>query len=567
MSRMQVSLVLFWFLSLPVLCWNQTLNQSTKSLAAFAGDRRLSSADPEVKLGDRLFFETRFAEYFYEHHNGDVNAPLAVGDPIVKEVLISPNESLRGPFRGQSMSCRQCHLGDDFIGEYPLAGRTYCDFSRRSAIPARHSERATTARNSPLMPDLGLARDVPVLFHFDGEFATVEDLVTSTLTGANFGWRPDETNIAASHIGNIIRRDNGINPRFVVNQNGDGIPYRVALLGTDPNVPIELRIPAEYQLDVESASDGQVLYAVGKLIHAYMDSLRFGTDNTFRTSVSPYDLFLKKNSLPNEPKVGESASAYADRLLKQINKMKSYAWVAPDDATFVLHAQRYQFGPSELRGLRIFFRQQAWARQHTGNCITCHSPPQFTDHRFHNTGASQMEYDSIFGKGTFAALRVPSLAERNANFEKYLPPSATHPRANARFRAAPTAEKPGYVDVGVWNILGNPDLPKPQQALLSILCTQRGISDHPCTQELVLPLTIAYFKTPSLRDLGQSSPYLHTGALDTIEDVVRFYIVTSHMARIGTLRNASPELSGVHIDNTDLDSLILFLKSLNEDYH
>ena len=34
---------------------------------------------------------------------------------------------------------------------------------------------------------------------------------------------------------------------------------------------------------------------------------------------------------------------------------------------------------------------------------------------------------------------------------------------------------------------------------------------------VALPLTIALFKTPNLRDLGSSQPYLHTGRMNTIE--------------------------------------------------
>ena len=32
---------------------------------------------------------------------------------------------------------------------------------------------------------------------------------------------------------------------------------------------------------------------------------------------------------------------------------------------------------------------------------------------------------------------------------------------------------------------------------------------------------VALFKTPGLRDLGHSGPYLHDGSADTLEDVVR----------------------------------------------
>ena len=31
------------------------------------------------------------------------------------------------------------------------------------------------------------------------------------------------------------------------------------------------------------------------------------------------------------------------------------------------------------------------------------------------------------------------------------------------------------------------------------------------------------FKTPSLRDLALTAPYMHDGSIDTVEDVVEFY--------------------------------------------
>src|SRR5437868_12572635 len=47
---------------------------------------RLSSAYGEVNVGDRLFFETRFAQYFFAHCGGDINAPLEQGDRLVDVV-------------------------------------------------------------------------------------------------------------------------------------------------------------------------------------------------------------------------------------------------------------------------------------------------------------------------------------------------------------------------------------------------------------------------------------------------------------------------------------------------
>jgi hypothetical protein len=38
---------------------------------------------PQVAIGERLFLETRFAQYFQANSGADVKAPLAAGDPVV----------------------------------------------------------------------------------------------------------------------------------------------------------------------------------------------------------------------------------------------------------------------------------------------------------------------------------------------------------------------------------------------------------------------------------------------------------------------------------------------------
>lgn len=530
--------------------------------------RQISPADPRARLGDRLFFEARFSQFYFGRCGNDVNRALGGGAAEVDEVEVISRTSLPGPFRGQGINCRQCHLGDDFLPDRPLAGRTYVDFSRRSRVPSRNDGVSRAARNAPSMVDLGLPRPGPFLFHLDGEFVSLEDLTTETLTGRNLGWLPQERATAAAHIARVIRDDNGVNPRHFKYVDGSGIPYRVALLGVDSRIPEPLRLPAEYRLDVAKAGDSEVLAAVARLIDAYTRSLRFGNSNTLRESTSPYDLFLVKNALPTEPMAGESARQYAERLLGLIQQRTSLAWVVPPrDGRFELHRQRYEFGPTELQGLHTFFsRGGASQAIHVGNCVSCHTPPRFTDYSLHNNGVSQAEYDAIFGTGAFAALPVPGLAARARHFEDFLPASPTHPLAFGRFRAAPSAANPGYTDLGAWNVFANPDMPKPQAALKEIFCGPGGPVKGECKPEAVLPLTIAYFKTASVRDLGQSDPYFHSGALDTLEDVVKFYIKTSDLARKGKLRNGSPEISAIRIDATDIVPLTAFLRSLNEDY-
>ncbi len=55
----------------------------------------------EQNIGERIFVDTRFAEYFAANMT-DVNPPLAVGDPVVATVQ-TPNGLLPGPV------CRAIH--------------------------------------------------------------------------------------------------------------------------------------------------------------------------------------------------------------------------------------------------------------------------------------------------------------------------------------------------------------------------------------------------------------------------------------------------------------------------
>ena len=532
--------------------------------------RRLSSIAPEVLLGDRLFFETRFAQYFFAHNNGDVNAPLETGDPVVDHVLRPGRAALDGPFRGRSMSCRHCHLGDDFIRTQSQAQRTYVDFIARSPIPQRGDGLTHTVRNSPTMVDFGLPREVPRVFHLDAEFASAEDLVIETLVGRNMGWQFDERAVAIAHIARVIREDRGTNPRHVKTLDDEGIPYRVVMAGNDSSLPEYLKIPDEFRLDVQSASHTEILQAIARLIHAYMDSIRFGVEDTHRETGSPYDLFLVKNQLPTKPDEGESSRTYARRLSKLLQQRTQFKWVVPaQDGRFELHAQPFQFGEAELKGLKLFLSEPQGTdrKERIGNCIACHAPPQFTDHRLHNTGVSQADYDALFGSGSFAALEIPGLAERNRRPDSYLPASAQHPGAQSRFRSAPSRDHPGFADLGVWNVFANPDFPKPQNALSQMLCDSDVSRARGCTPAALLLSTVARFKTPSIRDLGHSDPYFHSGSAATLEEAMAFYLRASDLARAGRLRNGAPELRAVRLNDEDVPTLADFLRSLNEDYH
>ena len=512
---------------------------------------------PEVLLGERLFLETRFAQYFYASSR-DINQALPQGDPVMN-VTTTIGGALPGPFAGQSMNCRACHLVDE-QEPYRLV-RTYTDLGRRSPIPEREDGRTLTPRNSPSLVNATAPRSGPLLLHFDGEFGTAEELVAGTLTGRNFGWLADEATIARAHIARVIREDDGLG---MLAAEFGALSYREVFLGSE-QVPPAMLIREELRLDVETADDEAVMSAVSTLISEYVRSLTFTQSKVGEFDASPYDRFLRKNDLPRRPAADESDVEYSRRLAQLLNRGDLRS-VDLYDGSFTLHAQEFRFGALEQRGLEIFLNETPRDGLPAGNCVSCHPAPHFTDFSFHNTGISQAEYDSIHGGGAFAALLIPGLEERNAAPEIYLPPSPIHPRALGVFADVPSAASPGRTDLGLWNVFANPAVPNPQAALTGLLCAEapeRGVS---CRPSELLETAVAAFKTPGLRDLGQSAPYFHTGQVDSLEDVVDFYVSAAAQARAGVLRNADPAIRRIEISTHDREALAAFLRSLNEDY-
>ncbi|HSX83214.1 MAG TPA: hypothetical protein VLQ80_32225, partial [Candidatus Saccharimonadia bacterium] len=140
-----------------------------------------------------------------------------------------------------------------------------------------------------------------------------------------------------------------------------------------------------------------------------------------------------------------------------------------------------------------------------------------------------------------------------------------HPNYQEPFRAIPSWDNPLLTDLGVWNIFANLDFPAPQAKIRAILCAEHVPPSCPDDSPL-LDEAIARFKTPSLRDLGHSAPYMHNGQFDTLDAIIGFYIGTAAQTRQGTLRNGAGALQGILLTQADTQPLVAFLKSLNEDY-
>ncbi|HEX4262947.1 MAG TPA: hypothetical protein VH597_01300 [Verrucomicrobiae bacterium] len=634
-----------------------------------------------VNIGERLFLETRFSEYFFAHSGGDVNATVP-GDPTVA-TLKTTSKPVLGPFAGQAMNCRQCHLVDEKgygdFGDHTLGNRTYADFTRRSPVPPRDDGLTQTTRNSMPLVDALLPRNVPLFLHHDGQFASAHDLIIGTLTGRTYGWKPDEYATAVHHIANVIRDDDGVgylalmarDSRFAIELPGE-TAYANVFSGFnsyqgnflfDPRTLTSDLISPQFWLDMRpgAATDEQILDTVATLIEKYLRNLAlsqatngvdFVGNGTPIFNGSPFDVFLIKNNLPQLPDTNETSAEYAQRLLKLVSQLPHPQYVIdPADGEFTTHKQTFRFGPRELQGLEIFLRnkdsESNKPNSNVGNCATCHSLPAFTDFVFHNTGVAQEEYDAIHGSGSFKKLEVPDFATRQANYDAYLPPTPQHPFATGIFETPPVKTQLGATDLGLWNVYANPDFPAPQAGIEQILprllrlptpqianarvsgdqtggtdtrsFTILGTNGAPggtyyvmastdpllpmtnwviiatntfdqqghgsvsiplsdMTQTFfrlsiqlpgpaeVLPQMLARFKTPTVRDLGHSNPYLHTGRMNSFEAVARFYQTFSKKARQGAVRNGDPELSNIVLNDSAIVPLAAFLRSLNEDY-
>jgi cytochrome c peroxidase len=239
---------------------------------------------------------------------------------------------------------------------------------------------------------------------------------------------------------------------------------------------------------------------------------------------SPYDRFTQANRLSAGPGQGEAIDAFAERTLATVSNLQA-------SGLLKLPAG---FGPRAVEGMKIFFRTRG--DKSVGNCIACHAPPSFTDFSFHNIGVSQGEYDKIHGEGSFSALAVPAAREAV--------------RPSVQFRETPSRARPGNCDLGYWNFV----------SLSRSTLRRAGESD-----DQFLDRMIATFKTPTLRNLSYSQPYMHNGAFATLESVLAEMARVSALARTGGVRGGDEQLSRIRITEEDFLALVDFLNSLNED--
>lgn len=156
-------------------------------------------------------------------------------------------------------------------------------------------------------------------------------------------------------------------------------------------------------------------------------------------------------------------------------------------------------------GLKTFFR--------SGRCIACHQGPSLSDDKFHNVGLEDSTPGRVGQHGAIEALLASEF------------------RGDGVYSDAP--------EVGALRI----------QDLEERLLTER-------------PKMEGAFRTPSLRNLSMTGPYMHNGSFATLEEVIDFY--DEGGARDGTFAGIRAEtILPLNLTDEEKESLLQLLQTLS----
>jgi cytochrome c peroxidase len=159
--------------------------------------------------------------------------------------------------------------------------------------------------------------------------------------------------------------------------------------------------------------------------------------------------------------------------------------------------------PAALRGLKIFVGR--------GQCVQCHTGPNFSDGEFHNMLALSGDGDPE-DQGRYRGLELLEASEL---------------RADGRFASVADAGRMAKLKSAV-----------------------RG------------ELTRGQFKTPSLRNVAERTAFLHHGRIASLKAAVARYASLRSHARQDA--RADPLVSSIEVSLRDVDDLLAFLQTLTD---
>lgn len=490
------------------------------------------ASDALVAMGERLFLEDRFSQFFFYESNGVVNSKLVRGSRDLDNIDIF-GQSFPSPFAGSAKSCSSCHMVDQALDDFGMRG--YNEFSAQSKIPVRVDGLSHTPRNTPNLVGIGSKWAQNRTSHWDGEFFDHSETVLGNMTGRNMGWLGHEKQIALKNIVKVIREDDGSGE--LASEFGGS--YKVVMQGISSQIPADYRLDIDERLNVESASDQEIIDYVIKAVTTYMNDLDFEKDEDGNYIGSPYDQFLIANGIDTVPKLGESIFSYRHRIRSAFAKLTNPKFVKKK--YFDIYKKEIGFGEDEFEGLKIFFNLSNTSR---GMCIACHVPPMFTDQFYYNVGTTQFEYEEMHGLDSFSNVQVPS----------------ANNRGDLMLLQRPNKQNPQAMDLGLWNFYGR------NKDVTNLVNQRLCRPSDPCGVEEMLPYMIGRVKVPSLRLNGLNAPYFHHGKTKTLRMAIDHYRQVTTTLKTRNLRNIDPRVRNAILGQSDIRYLEAFLSSLNEHY-
>jgi cytochrome c peroxidase len=462
-------------------------------------------------LGEKIFNDIRFSKYFYQASAGDPNFPV--------NNIPEPQNLI---------SCSSCHMIDQKFEEFGMRG--YSDLNATTPLAIVVSGQTHSLRNTPALIGIGSRFSRHDISHYDGELVHSETYLGNFL-GPHNGWNKNEKEISRNNIIKVLKEDRGdlFNAEF---------SYRTISLGIDPSLPDEIRLPEDWRVDIDTLSSAEIIDYMVRAGTEYLMGIDFQTDQEGNYIGSPYDQFLKANSIERGPIEGEDNFDYTVKLRNALINIKSPIFI--EKKFFKTQKKVIGFEAKELKGLKTFFNIGSTAESGRGMCIKCHTAPLFTDQSFHNVAVTQKAFDVKNGTGAFVSLNVPNLKERE--------------QQNIYFLEGR--------DLGVWNFFARDG----KETLTKFIRSEFCRPDEDCSDDYLLPFMVARFKTPSLRNLGMSNPYFHDGSSQTIKETLVHYKDFSQKVRQKKVKNPAPQMRMMKITDEDIENLKAFLESLNENY-
>jgi cytochrome c peroxidase len=238
---------------------------------------------------------------------------------------------------------------------------------------------------------------------------------------------------------------------------------------------------------------------------------------------------------------GKTIAAYEFMLVSRDSVFDRYVNKVHEGVADEQAAAMTGFSSAALRGAKLFAGKAA--------CVECHNTSLFSDSKFHNVGVPQA------GPG------IPTEADCPAGGVCDCVGTADHGPNNclpwgARDGLAKLKKNPYRRDSRF-----SDDPNDDSRKLYYSIPFAPGGGPAPPGFEVDADGAVrkGAYRTPTLRDVALTAPYMHNGLFTTLEQVVAHYNRGGSPSTVGT---ASPPIKPLHLTDEEQSDLVEFLKSL-----